>query len=135
MINEFYGKKYERVKEGLITIARYAVLMSSIFLLLCPGLSEARIPKEHSACTTCHIKEGPSALREEINETCVKCHPPHPGKDHPVNVVQKKVPDKLPLGNENRITCVTCHEPHGKGTVGRLLRMDSNKLCISCHEP
>lgn len=137
MINEFYAKQCERVKAGRISIAWYAVLMSSIFLLICPGpgRSESRIPKEHTTCITCHIEEGPSALREEINETCIRCHPPHPGKDHPVNVIQKNVPDKLPLDKKNYITCITCHEPHGRGTVGKLLRMDANKLCIACHEP
>ncbi|MBI5739606.1 MAG: cytochrome c3 family protein [Nitrospirae bacterium] len=116
-----------------LTINR--LVLASVFLLLCAGRPEAQVPKEHTACSSCHIEEGRSALKEGIHETCIRCHPPHPGKDHPVKVVQKVVPDGLPLDKENRITCVTCHEPHGKGTVGRLMRMDLKKLCIACHEP
>lgn len=106
----------------------------SILLLLCPGFSNAGIPEAHKVCASCHIGKVPSSIKGEINETCVGCHPPHPGKDHPVNVVQEKISGKLPLDKENRITCVTCHEPHGKGTVGKLLRMEKDKLCVACHK-
>jgi predicted CXXCH cytochrome family protein len=30
--------------------------------------------------------------------------------------------------------CATCHEPHG-GTRPKLLRADTNDLCLSCHGP
>ncbi|MBI5675409.1 MAG: cytochrome c3 family protein [Nitrospirae bacterium] len=110
-----------------------AVLIS-ILLLFCPGLSNAVIPEAHTVCASCHTGKVPSAIKGEINEICMGCHPPHPGRDHPVNVVQEKISGKLPLDKEKRITCITCHEPHGKKTVGKLLRMEINTLCIACHK-
>lgn len=102
--------------------------------LALPFVCDAVVPDAHKVCNSCHVEEGPPALKLGINDTCVVCHPVHPGRDHPVNVVSKSSPDKLPLGKEEKITCNTCHEPHGKDTSGKLLRMEFNKLCVVCHK-
>lgn len=105
-----------------------------LFLFLFSGTSEAIVQEAHKVCTSCHIEKGPPALKYGINETCIKCHTPTPGRDHPYGIVQSEVPDKLPLDKESRITCITCHEPHGKETSGRLLRLEFDKLCAVCHK-
>lgn len=85
----------------------------------------------HKVCIDCHPGEVTDKIME-INELCLKCHPANKS-DHPTGVVSKVIPERLPLDSEKRVTCYTCHEPHGKNTVNQLLRMDSNRLCLSCH--
>lgn len=122
-------------RKGMIAPALKTVLtVLPFFVLIVFNFSEAQVPNEHKTCTVCHIEEDSSTLKAGINETCIGCHPSSPGRDHPIGIVIEDVSEKLPLDRENKITCVTCHEPHGKGTEGRLLRVEFNDLCILCHK-
>jgi len=104
----------------------------SFIITLCIGIVIADAnPDAHKVCVDCHPGQVTDKIME-INELCLKCHPANKS-DHPTGVVSKLIPDGLPLDSENKITCYTCHDPHGKDTVGTLLRMDFNSLCLSCH--
>ncbi|RME27539.1 MAG: hypothetical protein D6800_04950 [Candidatus Zixiibacteriota bacterium] len=56
-------------------------------------------------------------------EACTKCHPGHTDADN--------------YGFDNHsgldLNCAACHQVHGKRN--RLLRDDSGKFCLACHEP
>jgi predicted CXXCH cytochrome family protein len=122
-------------RKRIVASAFRTILIVLTFCFLIPlNFSEAQVPDEHKTCTLCHIEDGASVLKDGINETCIGCHPESPGRDHPIGIVIKGISEKLPLDRENKITCITCHEPHGKGTVGRLLRMEFNTLCMFCHK-
>ncbi len=106
-----------------------------VFLGSVSALAETAI-KAHNDCTVCHVDaiSDPGKLKAGPNELCLTCHQSSKGNDHPVGIVPALKPRELPLDKENRITCVTCHEPHGKQPYDRLLRMEFNSLCKSCHK-
>lgn len=85
----------------------------------------------HTGCSDCHTR-GRALKAATINDLCLSCHPANT-KDHVLGVVPQKAPIGLPLDRDRKMTCDTCHEPHGKGTVGKLLRMDKATLCATCH--
>lgn len=108
--------------------------LSLVLLSLFPAYAEE--PKtDHKECTTCHGEdEEKTAIKEKINETCLRCHPAREGRDHRIGIVSKAPDNKLPLGEGDIITCSTCHEPHGKTKERALLRMSLSDLCKSCHK-
>jgi predicted CXXCH cytochrome family protein len=64
------------------------------------------------------------APREQINESCLKCHQSQRA--------EMSLPYHHPL-QEGKVTCVDCHNPHG-GPAGKNLRVANvNQLCLSCH--
>lgn len=108
-------------------------LIGILILLLSIKIGGTEITKEiHKDCKACHSTED-FKIKIEINELCLKCHSAN-RNDHPIGVVSKWTPARLPLDKENKLTCITCHEPHGKDTVNKLLRMDPDSLCLSCHK-
>lgn len=116
-------KRYSRLKLVLLNTLTFVSIFS------CITFAEVS-PNIHKDCVNCHLSEGTGKIAD-INATCLKCHPGSKN-DHPLGVISRITPEKLPLDN-GKITCVTCHEPHGKDTIGTLLRMDFNSLCLSCH--
>ncbi len=88
-------------------------------------------------CNNCHLDlNNPKALKDGPNRVCESCHPDvHPS--HKVGVKTRLNRENLPLDEEGKITCAyTCHNVHPKGNKDfekRLLRMDINKICFSCH--
>lgn len=119
-----------RIKRKIVLIIY--ILNFIIALCISIALADTKINLDtHKVCANCHLSEGTDRIME-INELCLKCHPANKS-DHPTGVVSKVIPERLPLDSEKRVTCYTCHEPHGKNTVNKLLRMDFNRLCLSCH--
>lgn len=91
-------------------------------------------------CQTCHIVAEMPKLNHDPVTTCVKCHPGsignHPVSRHPIlaRVPHKIVPpDWMPLSVEEKIVCYTCHDNHNKSGFNRMLRIDYEALCTSCH--
>ncbi len=78
---------------------------------------------EKVSCETCHNKNGPGKLAENIH-------------------VKKKVKDanlNLPLAKAEKkgeIKCISCHEIHKSDKGSKLLRTprDSSQLCMECHK-
>ncbi|MBA3015402.1 MAG: cytochrome c3 family protein [Proteobacteria bacterium] len=88
---------------------------------------------EHKKCVSCHELRGADEnIRETVNSLCLGCHAANI-TDHKLDIVSNTAPESLPLDSQKRIICITCHEPHGKNTVGKFLRMEREKLCLSCH--
>lgn len=116
-------------------------------------------------CTICHSAvpdKGTgltprTALREETNPLCQKCHMDevlHPVVNHLVSLPSEMTAMKLayeekhkvvlPLEGNSVITCTTCHNPHDKGVLkgdmgvgaGEIqgLRLpDFREICAPCH--
>lgn len=88
-------------------------------------------------CDNCHIDiKNPKLLKDGPNRVCENCHPDvHPS--HKVGVTAKLNRENLPLDEEGKITCAyTCHNVHPKSNSDfekKLLRMEVNKICFSCH--
>lgn len=109
------------------------------FVFILTGLLGAEsIHFSDKGCHNCHLDmKKPKLLKEGPNKLCEGCHPDvHP--THKVGVKTKLNREHLPLDEEGRITCAyTCHIMHSKGDSvfeKKLLRMDINKLCFSCHD-
>ncbi|MBI5886951.1 MAG: hypothetical protein HZB85_10285 [Deltaproteobacteria bacterium] len=90
-----------------------------------------------SQCSACHTAKPPELSFDAVT-TCVKCHSgnvdSHPVSRHPVGeVVRIRVPSFLPLTGDGRMVCYTCHDPHDKGRRKKMLRVDFQSLCSSCH--
>lgn len=115
------------------------IVVNTIVILFLSGVvsaADSTSKKVHPDCTSCHVEveKDPKTLKAGINDTCLGCHQNSKRNDHSVGVVQKIIPEGLPLDKENKVTCITCHEPHGKGTFEKLLRMEFNTLCRACHK-
>jgi predicted CXXCH cytochrome family protein len=117
------------------TMLRCLFLAAGI-LCVCSVVTGAEEKKEaHGSCTVCHRNNNDfRAIKPNINETCLECHPKAKRNDHPIQVAPKTVPEGLPLDEGGKITCITCHEPHGKKGLKKLLRMEFSSLCVSCHK-
>lgn len=108
----------------------------------CVFLSGQALPWEmppiKKKCETCHVSHnmgGSLMLKAPLSELCLTCHPDRVApSEHKVDIVPSMKVEKLPLDEEGRMTCVTCHDPHGTSKVVRMLRMESAKLCKSCHK-
>ncbi|MBI5328578.1 MAG: hypothetical protein HZB80_09885 [Deltaproteobacteria bacterium] len=92
--------------------------------------------KEH--CSVCHTADMPK-LNHDIITTCVKCHEGnmnnHPISRHPVSVkvsYKVSIPEWMPLPQQ-KLVCYTCHDYHNKSGFKRMLRIDYETLCVSCH--
>ncbi|MBI3397708.1 MAG: hypothetical protein HY026_00460 [Deltaproteobacteria bacterium] len=90
-------------------------------------------------CPVCHVVTDMPKLNHDIITTCVKCHEgninSHPVIRHPVSVkVSHKVsvPEWMPLP-QGKLVCYTCHDYHNKSGLKRMLRIDYEILCVSCH--
>lgn len=88
-------------------------------------------------CSACHTAKPPELSFDAVT-TCIKCHSgnvdSHPVSRHPVGKVARiRVPSFLPLTGDGRMVCYTCHDPHDKGRRKRMLRVDFQSLCSSCH--
>lgn len=106
--------------------------MGSFVFILCSGdMVNSAVASTHANCSDCHTR-GKALKAATVTDLCLSCHPDNT-KDHLLGVIPQKAPVGLPLDKDKKMTCVTCHEPHGKGTVGKLLRMEKASLCVACH--
>jgi len=78
-------------------------------------------------CTGCHAPHGSPTgdrmmlARENLNETCLKCHQ---------NLAGPWAFEHGPVAED----CSTCHRPHGSVTE-QLLTQPETGLCLKCHSP
>lgn len=80
--------------------------------------------------------KNPKILKGGPNKVCENCHQDlH--INHKIGVKTKFNKENLPLDEEGKITCAyTCHNVHpdrGVDSEKKLLRMEVNKICFSCH--
>jgi len=90
-----------------------------------------------SRCSACHTAKPPELSFDPVT-TCVKCHAgnvdSHPVSRHPVGEVARiRVPSFLPLTRDGRMVCYTCHDSHNKTRIKKMLRVEFQSLCSSCH--
>jgi len=120
-----------------------------LFFLMNTGFALAEVPPasinphnydNKDYCQSCHVVSEMPRLSYDIITTCVKCHPGsignHPVSRHPILVkvpYKIAVPDWMPLSKEEKIVCSTCHDNHNRSGFRRMLRIDYESLCVSCH--
>lgn len=111
-----------------------------VILLLFYGLSnyEDNFHLSSNSCYECHEDiNKPKLLIGGPDMVCKRCHPSML-INHKVGVITRLNRENLPLDEEGRITCAyTCHNVHPEGNSDfekKLLRMEVNKICFSCHD-
>jgi predicted CXXCH cytochrome family protein len=115
---------------------RLRTLMAFSFVLGVLAAGNA-IATGHAQCSDCHKnatpKEQGAELVHPLETLCTTCHEAQEGMgQHAVGVAPKSGnAGPLPL-IDGRIACITCHDSHVE-TPG-LLRINSEKLCLACHE-
>jgi len=68
-------------------------------------------------CSLCHIAAEIPKLNHDVITTCVKVN----------------IPEWMPLSKEGKLVCYTCHDYHNRSGLKRMLRVDYETLCASCH--
>ena len=142
-----------RSKMRALRIVAAVALLASLLLPLSAGSAygaddepekraEVKYPNPHDksnkqTCKVCHEPET-MKLRQDPLSTCLRCHEGnrdgHPVARHPVGQQTKiKFPKALPSAPGNKLVCYTCHEPHNSSGNPRLLRINFDALCASCH--
>lgn len=122
----------------------FKAVMIALFVVFGSGsvLAQEPVPinphdyEKKKFCPVCH-GDIPK-LNHDPMTTCVKCHPAninnHPVSHHPLLPKVSKVvaPEWMPLP-EGKLVCYTCHDYHNKSDFRRMLRIDYEILCVSCH--
>ncbi len=88
-------------------------------------------------CPYCHTAELPKLSFDPVT-TCTKCHmgniDNHPVTQHPIGKEPRiNIPANFPLTKDGKIVCSTCHDPHNRRGLPKMLRVEYDKLCASCH--
>lgn len=95
------------------------------------------VPGDLALCSACHTAN-PPALSFDAVTTCVKCHAGnvdnHPVSSHPIGSLPRiSVPSSMPLTKDGKMVCYTCHDPHNRHKRGKMLRVDYQTICVTCH--
>lgn len=120
--------------EGLVFLK---ILLFILVLFLSNKAFAESFHLSNDNCDNCHIDiKNYKLLKDGPNKVCENCHP----NVHPSHKIGMKVRinrENLPLDEEGNITCAyTCHNVHPKNNKDfekKLLRMEVNKICFSCH--
>lgn len=94
-------------------------------------------PDNPELCSSCHAAK-PPALSFDAITTCVKCHSGnvdnHPVSRHPIGKKPRmSLPSFFPITKNGEMVCYTCHDPHNRLRRPKMLRVDYQTLCASCH--
>ena len=124
------------------------ILFFTLLFLLNNSYGQAEVPApvnphnydKKDYCSSCHIAAEIPKLNHDVITTCVKCHPSsisnHPVSRHPISVnasYKVNIPEWMPLSKEGKLVCYTCHDYHNRSGLKRMLRVDYETLCTSCH--
>jgi hypothetical protein len=128
----------------------YSIILATVLAAASPNNNDVGHNSiQDMPCIECHehlpFTKGDQALRKEVGDSCVACHPRHHGTDkmrsHPVNALPSmSIPPDMRLDAQGRITCITCHAFHGeyqdeKNEKRQYLRRTRGKIfCFSCHK-
>ena len=125
---------------------RLSIPIFTLFFLLNSTRGWAEVPvnphnyDKKDYCSLCHIAAEIPKLNHDVITTCVKCHPGsisnHPVSRHPISVnasYKVNIPEWMPLSKEGKLVSYTCHDYHNRSGLKRMLRVDYETLCASCH--
>ncbi len=133
---------------SILKVAKLNLILLTVIFILNAGYLWAEVSAQINPhnydnkdyCQSCHVVSEMPRLNYDSITTCVKCHPGsignHPVSRHPVlvkvpyNIV---LPEWMPLSKEEKIVCFTCHDNHNRSGFSRMLRIDYESLCVSCH--
>ncbi len=130
------------MKHGLSWIKSLSIIIALAFSID-SGWAEIRA-NPHSferkdLCSICHKKDIPELNHDPVT-TCIKCHSGnianHPVYRHPIMVGASRkviIPLGLPLTSDDKIVCYTCHDYHNTTGIKKMLWLNYNRLCVSCH--